>query len=218
MLLLSPQRAALAMGVQCRSPDGAGEEGLLEILRLLTPRVEAALNVLHLERNTWVDRFSIRPDEYTGDMPFRLGNGFLVPGSVTVQGITDSDGTAATPSEVDEEGGLVWFKGAVFSSSIDITYQSGFVVPEPPGTDGTVHPDRNYRVLQDVPDWISGVVANLLVTWMRNQQKVPSAPKEYGFLPTLNQQVLQDLRARIYERYMRRRHYLHFSLTTKLAA
>lgn len=198
MLLIKPSTASLALGTQCKTPTGVGDEALLDMLRLLTPRVEAALNVYSLARGQFTDYFKPPRNEYEFRLPFRLGNGFIV-GTPTIAGVTEPGAL-----RVNAEYGYVEVDGYLYDSKteIAITYTSGFLVPD---TSPEVHPDVAYRVAVGAPEWMEGVVADFLVSWRRNNLAQPQAPKEYGFLPTLNEAVNRDLHSRIYGRYMRQR-------------
>lgn len=198
MLLISPVTASLALGTQCKTPTGVGDEALLEMLRLLTPRVEAALNVGSLSRGQYTDYFAPPRDEYEFRLPFRLGNGFLAS-AVTVAGVQEPGALT-----VNAEYGYVEVDGYSYDSKTEIalTYTSGFAIP---ADDPQVHPDERYRVAIGVPEWIEGVIVDLLANWRRNNLLQPQVTKEYGFLPTLNESVNRDLHTRIYGRYMRQR-------------
>lgn len=200
MILVSPQSAALALGTQCKTPTGTGDEQLLEQLRLLTPRVAAALNVMSLSRGNFVDYFSFPSSYAASKVPFRLSNAFLV-GNVTVAGVQDAGAVT-----VDREMGTVTVDGfypdVENAREVSIAYTSGFAV----AADGpSVHANAQYRPGIGVPDWLEGIVSDFLMNWRRNQLAAPQVTKEYGFLPTLNLAVDKDLRARIYSRYMRQR-------------
>lgn len=218
MLLLSPTRAALALGTQCATPSGVGEEALLEALRLLTSRVEGALNVRTLSAVDCEDLFRAPMAAAERTLPFRLTNGFVDSDSVVVRNAYDSSGTAITkPYRVNaEEGTVMLTSGGAFygnsnSDPIIIEYSSGFQLPAAGASNPDVHADPNYRVAKDVPDWLSSIAYDFLVLWQRNKLQVPKVTKEYGFLPTLNEALIRDLHGLIYNRYQRPRAMHHWS-------
>lgn len=198
MLLINPASASLALGTQCKTPTGVGDEALLDMLRLLTPRMEAALNVYSLARGQYTDYFKPPRDEHEYRLPFRLSNGFLI-GTPTVVGVFEPGAIT-----VNTEYGYVELDGYSYDSRtpIAITYTSGFAVP---AASPQVHPDEKYRVAEGTPEWMEGVIADFLANWRRNNLMQPQVTKEYGFLPTLNEAVNRDLHTRIYGRYMRQR-------------
>ena len=200
MLLISPARAALALGTQCKTPTGVGDEALLEMLRLLTPRVEEALNVKSLARGVFTDYFAPPRDEYQYEQPFRLSNGFLLGSVAPVMAGVTEPGTFIT----DVEYGYIEVDGYTYDTKTEIafTYTSGFDIP-PAGPD--VHADPEFRIAIGVPVWIEGVIVAMLTNYRRNNIAQPQVGKEYGFLPTLNEAITRDLRSRIYGRYMRQR-------------
>lgn len=216
MLLIPAQRAAYALGTQCSSPSGAGDEAFLEQLRLLTPRMEAALEVRTLESTSAVDTFRSPQCAAERLLPFRLTNGFVDPDSVRVSGAYDSNGNTITvPHHVDEELGIVRLTDAISyytegGGSIRISYDCGFNIPAKGPNDTDVHADVAYRVAIGVPDWLSGLVVDALINWRRNNQATPQVTKEYGFLPTLNDAVLRDIKARLYGRFQRPRAMHHW--------
>ena len=214
MLLISPTRAANAIGSKCSLPDGTGDEQLLEMLRLITPHAENALGVLSLTRGSYTDTFDLPTTADGLKRQFRLTNSFIVPGSVVIAGVYTDDGTPVTaPELVDEDLGIVKVAPYYYGDDTErltITYQSGFAVPADAGPGDDVHSDINYRVLVGVPDNIAAAVSDMLINWRRNNISNPSAPKEYGFLPNINAAVTRDLKGYLYGRYLRPRDYLHF--------
>lgn len=210
MLLISPKRAAIALGSSCARSDGSGEEQLLEMLRSITPRAEAALNVDSLTRGAFIDTFQIRSPTRARYRSFRLANGFLTTAPITLVGITDGYGdTVSAPSMVDHLNGVVMVDAScIFSEFVQIAYSSGFEVPVRDASievDNPVHVEPDYRVLSGVPDALAGIVLTMLTNAYRNSLLIPRAPKEYGFLPTLNEAMRKELAARIYCWYMRPR-------------
>jgi len=217
MLLISPSRAALAIGSQCSNPDGTGDESLLEMLRLMTPKVEDALNVHSLTRGVFTDTFPAAYSKYDLSKRLRLANGFVVPGSVTIAGVFDDSGVPiTTPFSIDAENGIVGLPSAYYTDDteqVSVTYTSGFVVPEDTGPTDDVNVYPEYRVLVGIPDWMSGATVTMLMNWRRNNLNTPAASKEYGFLPTLNAALIRDLYGRLYGRYLRPRDHVFFPLS-----
>ena len=144
MILLSPTRAATAIGVQCKDQTGKGEEVLLELLLTLTARIAAALDVTDLTYGTYTDTFMVRTDRTTAvevNQPLRLARGFLTSPSVTITGADE-----AVVQDVDTEKGIVYLSslGWVDGLRLQVTYTAGFDVP-PPSPD--VHADPLYLSL-----------------------------------------------------------------------
>ena len=116
MLLIDPAVAALAIGAQCSGARAASDAPqLVEILNLITPRVEDALNVDSLARGAFVDRFYLpaMPDEtITPDMyaPLRLSNAFIdtTTASVVVSRVDETAVDQSTISRVDAKYGVVY--------------------------------------------------------------------------------------------------------------
>lgn len=203
MLLIHPVRLSLAIGTPCLTGDGSGVEGMLEQLRLLTPRVAAALDHSELDHGTFRDTFMAAEST---NLTVRLGNGHLTAGAVTLSGFYDTQGSEiVSPIRVDREYGFVYLGDARASDWATVTYQSGFAVPDDTGPTDDVHPDPLYRVGAGVPDWLQGIISDVFVSHQRNNKVQPAAPKEYGFLPTINEGLLRSLKSRIYGRYMRQR-------------
>lgn len=214
MLLISPTRAALAMGTQCRSATGVDEPATLEALRLITAMVEGVLEVETLSAVTQTDTFLFAIDRKL-PQTLRLTNGFLDSEEpVVIDGLSAYGLPLINPDAVNLPEGIIT-PVANQSASIagakgvfTVTYTSGFPIPAYiEGEDGTpnVHPDPEYRVAENVPDWIALIVVELLVMWRRTNNIPPQVTKEYGFLPTLNTASLNFLRSSIYRRYMRPR-------------
>lgn len=204
MLLLHPVRLCRAIGTTCPTGDGTGMEALLEQLRLLTPEVASMLNVRELRAGAFEDTFSLR-DRATRKV-FRLSNGFLQMTSMTLSGFYDTDGSpVTTPEFVNEEEGTVTVSFASRDDYVSIAYTSGFGIPEDLGTSDDVHENPAYRVGLNVPEWIEGIVTNAYVRLRRNAQLKPDAPKEYGFLPSLNDALKREIQTRLYGAYMRPR-------------
>lgn len=216
MLLLSPQRAALAMGTQCTRSDGVGDEQLLEQLRLLTPRIESVMGVRSLSRGAFVSSY-VGAERKPGKKAesFRLDNGFIVPGSVSILGLYGDGGSPITaPDRLDADYGIVYVDYTSCDAYVDIAYTSGFVIPDyvDASTTPGVHPDPNYRVLDGIPDSIAGTVAVFLSNAYRNLTRVPNIPKERGSLEFLNEAMRRELRARVYDAYLRPRDGVRFSI------
>lgn len=208
MLVMSPSEVTTALGANCGG--GAVEDldqTMVRILRLITPRLEGALNVESLTRQPFTDFF------YLSAMPrgcdpaqseLRLSNGFLVPGTISIidpNGATVLSGTDAD-DVCDMQKGVVnlssWQRG-----NYRVAYQSGFV----PGDDPDPKPDwfvEEDKVLQDVPDWMKGIVVHLVSIWYRSVPAQIKAPKDISYA-AVDQSLRRELYARVYEKYMRPR-------------
>jgi hypothetical protein len=208
MLLIPFPRALAALGIECKSPSGKGEDSTLEALSLLTTRVENLLNVGSLLFGSYTDTFRV-PAKEEQRFPFRLTNAFLQANSaVTVSGLYKSDGiTVAAAELVSLDKGLVWVEPYYATSGglVSITYQSGFSIPADDEDKEDVHPNPQFRVGSNVPLWLQEAVVQQLIRWRRNTLNSPSVTKEYGFLPSLNESNLRTIKGSIYDRYMRDR-------------
>lgn len=209
MLLVSPTDVATGIGAKCGgSAPSADDAAMLSVLRYITPRVEAALEVATLTRGSYVDHFALAPMPRS-DNPesiFLLSNGFIVPGTMVV---TDPEGLVAAGENVtgfNNEYGTVrlnsWRRG-VYS----VAYQSGFEF-EAPDPDSDADPES--AVLQGVPDWIKGIVVHLMVLWFRTAQVQPRVVKDLSY-GQVDSAIRRELYTRIYSRYMRPRVAVTFS-------
>ena len=205
MLLISPQTLASALGIPIRSPDGTGEDGLLEALRILTSRIEGMLSVGTLSRGTFEDTFYVPSLYEKKEVTLRLHNAFLTE---DVPVISSVDGVARelTIKRVDRTDGLVTLSGIYGTpAELEVQYVSGFTVPEDEGPEDMVHIRPEFRVAQDAPAWMEDVVTQAYVWWRRNTLANPGVTKEYGFLPSLNEATIRSMKAAVYNQYMRPR-------------
>lgn len=212
MLLIDPTEASTAIGVKCNGQQpGADNAQLILVLNYITPRVEDALNVASLIRGAFVDSFYLTGMNARSERPIarlRLSQGFLTTDAIT---ITDMDGLEIDPEAIeltDLEHGVIelntWEKGR-----LSVAYTSGFEptampVPVPEGFEA----DR--RVLQNVPDWIKGLVITLLVNWFRTTLVSPKLPQNVN-LEALDRMLRKEIYLRVYGRYMRPRVNCFFS-------
>lgn len=211
MLIIDPSKVAVAVGAKCggKTPD-SNDEQIITILNLILPRIEDAMNVASLVRGNFTDSFYLskpsrrqRADERER-IQLRLSNGYVDPTSIVVTG---SDGNAVaheivTVETSDAEFGIVnlssWERGAY-----RVAYTSGFKPSDPP-QDPPEGYDPNSRVLQNVPDWITGLAIDLVVQWWRTQNINPSVPKAASYA-ALDSALRRDIYVRVYGRYMRPR-------------
>jgi hypothetical protein len=194
MLLIDPAKALLAIDIKCAPTQTAGQDVLKEQIRLLTPKVAALLDMPGLEYATYRDTFKAPRGMYEPAYPFRLSYGFI-DGDVTMN-VTDP-----VDALVNNEYGTVQYTSYNWDGAyITAEYAAGFKVDE----DSDTNPD--YRLALDVPDWIQGAVVDALVVARRIVQQTPSLPEKWrGGLVALHQAVQDDLRHRIYGRFLRPR-------------
>lgn len=194
MLLIDPAKALLAMDVKCAPTQTAGQDTLKEQIRLLTPKVAALLDCEGLEYGTYRDSFLAPRGLYEPAYPFRLSRGF-VSGDVTMN-VTD-----AVDRLIDREHGTVRHTTYNWADAyLTAEYAAGFQTDP----DSDTNPD--YRVAIGVPDWIEGAVVDALVVARRIIQQQPSLPEKWrGSMIVLHQAVQDDLKHRIYGRYLRPR-------------
>ena len=216
MLILSTQRAAYAIGSSCTTLDGSGDPQLLESLLHMTSRVEAALEVRGLARKACTDTYDVVSFSrgLSGQRRgYRLSNMFLTDDPVTLSGMFDQYGEPiTTPELVDKELGVVYASPYSIFGTVSVAYTSGFTVAADVSTDDDIHANPNYRPGLLVPDALCAIATEFLVRWQRAALLTPKAPKEYGFLPTITDELMRDLRARINNRYQRPRANLEFPL------
>lgn len=191
MLLLSASEAAIAIGAKCSgsAPD-QDDPALVFILRMLTPRVEAACDVISLTRGMSSDELRV-PKAMTGAfderLVFRLSNAFLfIDDDENPLVITDPDGETLDMTEdedldikIDREKGLVsinkWIRGAY-----TIDYTSGFEAPDIPDTPPPGY-DHEDSVLIGIPDWMKSIVIAYLTQWYRAVAVSPRGNKDISY-------------------------------------
>lgn len=165
------------------------------------------MNVETLVRGTFTDKFYLTSNGQRSpcDRPLarlRLTNGQIVENSVVV---VDSNGdTVSTDAieDIDYKYGIVVLN--TFSrGAYRVNYDSGFE-PEPIPDDPPENYNPEYRVLQNVPDWIKGIAVDLFIQWTRSQRLALNLPKNVSYRP-LVEVLSKDLYTRIYSRYMRPR-------------
>lgn len=219
MLLISPQKAAQAIGMNCggSSPE-TDDPKMLQVLNYMTPRIEGALNVESLVRGDYVDHFYLAPmPRYTGDrrvQRLRLSNGFLVKDTALVTGPDGATYETDSLPNVDLEKGIIdlysWQRG-VYS----IAYTSGFEptpaleIPDPL-PDPYTPQDLDLRILQNIPTWMEAIAINVMLVWFRAGSAKPNFPKDISF-GQVSLLLQREILARIYEKYMRPRVDVMFS-------
>jgi hypothetical protein len=209
MILASPYSLAKALGASPSSLDGTGDEGLLEALLLLKPRTEGALGVKTLDHGNYEDTFDSLDTKGTADYQLLLGNAFLTGDPVVV---TETDGSTLVPTvlKVDRYLGVVTVARYGAPTSMKVAYTSGFAVPNDVDVNDAVHIDPRFRVGIGLPEFIAEATAQAYIFWRRNTLIAPGVTKEYGFLPTLNEATIRNLKGSIYSHYMRPRFGMKF--------
>lgn len=207
MLIIDPKVLAVAIGAKCGgSAPSADDEGMNTVLNLILPRIEDAMNVASLVRGSFTDHFFMGAptrNELISGRPaqLRLSNGLIDKTSLVV---TDANNNVLTTDVVslNDEYGIVevagWSRG-----HYAISYESGFE-PEPVPDPVPEGYNPNFRILQDVPDWIQGIAVDLVVAWWRTQKLSPSVPKNVAYA-ALDGAIRRDVYVRVYGRYMRPR-------------
>ena len=207
--LIDPIVAATAIGARCGSAPDPADEGLLNILSLLTPRVEDAMNVASLVYGETTDAFSLNRllvnsrTASNAPVELRLANGYLDAAVPVV--VTGPDGVEVDPTtyKVDRRYGMVSLTKFDIGE-YSVVYTAGFhPVPVDPE-----NPDAP-RVLQNTPDWIKGLVVTMLILWYRTMVMAPKAPQGFRF-DAIIQPILRDLAQRVVGRYNRPRQLVEF--------
>lgn len=208
--LIDPIVAATAIGARCGSQPDPADEGLLNILSLLTPRVEDAMNVASLLYGESTDTFTLNRllinSRIASGSPIelRLANGYL-DAAVPVA-IIGPDGLEVDPSTytVDRRLGMVSLNSDFQQGEYNVVYSAGFrptaVDPEAPDAP---------RVLQNVPDWIKGLLVTMLTLWYRTTVLSPKIPVGYRF-DAIVAPLFRDLAVRVTNRYNRPRQLVEF--------
>lgn len=214
MLLISPAKAAAAIGAKCGgSAPTTDDLEFLQLLRYMTPRVEAALNVDTLTLGVFNEhvRLPAQPGFNFNSIAYllppqaeiRLRNGFVVPDSMT---LLDPYGIAVdlnTVAKIDREKGVVYLDTWVYGR-YTIEYQAGFEEQEEPLNT----PDGGWiaedKVLVGIPDWIEALVVAYLTLWYRSVYLAPKIPKgqRTGWLTDA---LVKETMSRLYTKYERPR-------------
>lgn len=208
MLLMSASEAATAIGAKCGAGSITSDDPvLLQVLGYITTRIEAALDVKSLERGWHVDKFDLleMPPRSYGSGPkvqLRLSNGFLAPDSLVLLDPKGEEVEFSAQEGVGNDYGIVTLRSWV-AGTYEASYVSGFE-PEALPTSPPVGYDPDSRVLQNVPAWMKGIVANYLVLWFKTVQMQPKVSKELSYTGILNG-LRREVHAWVYGKYMRPR-------------
>ena len=208
MLLMSASEAASVIGAKCGSGAVTSDDPvLLSVLDFITSRVEEALNVQSLVRGAHTDKFvlpamSVAQQLARTNRMLRLSNGFLAQDSLT---LLDPNGEVV---EFDDRGGVEHAYGIVnlprwIEGVYTAEYVSGFEPEEIPASPPTGY-DPDKRVLQNVPAWMKGIVANYLVLWFKTTQLQPKVSKDLSYTGVLNG-LRREVYAWVYGKYQRPR-------------
>lgn len=219
MLLMNASAAAQAIGGKCggSSPD-SDDPQLIDILKMLTPKVEAALNVDSLTLTEHTDRFHLTDmPEFNGargasdrTITLRLNNGFLSIDEESPVTITAPDGTVLDMDEddsldidVDPLKGTItlnkWIRGVY-----TVEYTAGFAVPTLPDPIPSEAYDADARVLIGIPDWMRTIVVGYLVNWYRVMYINPRANKDLSYAQVADA-LMRSLHSAVYNKYQRPR-------------
>lgn len=221
---MSPSEAALLIATKCGgSAPSSDDAQLLSILKALTHRLEAALNVESLPQVTTVDKFDLL------EMPpysshhlvqtriagMRLTNAFLAADSTT---ILDPDGVEVEADDIysiDRNYGIVtlssWERGIY-----TVTYTAGYA-PETAPDPAPEGYDADARVLQGIPEWMKAIVVHFLVAWFRTVFLAPRVNKDMSYEGQMRA-LWVETRNWVYSKYQRPRASLTFPFDSTVTA
>lgn len=196
--LIDPAKVALAIGARCAGNITSDNEQMLQLLDMLLPRIEDAMNVGYLTYGESTDTFALELPR-TGNVKrkavLRLTNGYVDAATVV---ITDPNGDPVTDYKLGTILGTVELPSTWLAGEYTVVHSAGFHLPDPlPEV-----PDP--AILTGVPAWIEGLVTVLAVSWFRSLAIAPKAPLGFRF-GELMAPLRQEIYTRIYSRYQRPR-------------
>lgn len=214
MLLMSPGEASLSIGAACAGSCPEQEDpGLVQILALLTPKVEASLNVGTLTRGDFTDIFDLpRMPAYVEyerrSISLRLTNGFLTADPTDLV-ITDYAGRELDDTtypgieiRVRRDLGTIELDKWIYGK-YTVEYVAGFE-PEDPPSPAPAGYNADRRVLQGIPDWMKAIVVQYLTQWYRTTVITPKLPKDAS-LEFVANMIYRSIQASVYGVYQRPR-------------
>lgn len=212
--LISPTRAALAINAKCGGSVSAEDTALLEVLDMLLPRVEAAMNVASLTYGETTDTFTLEHQVPRADarkaVKLYLSNGYLTISEDAPLVITDPNGVELETDEysVNLRYGYItiptWLEG-----DYTVSYYAGFTASE--ADDEVDPPVLSY--FENVPKWIEGVVVVLLTMWYRTMPKSLTLPENIAYRDLMHA-LYRELVTRIYQSYQRPRDNMEFAVSS----
>lgn len=202
MILVAPSTVAAAISMKCGGAAPAdSDETFLNVLSVLTARIEDMLNVDTLSYGEFLDYFDIA---YAGKQKLLLRNGFLVPDD-PVSAVIDPYGNKVDPGvyDIDKNYGVIALDTGLTVGRYSVQYESGFKVTKATGV------DPQYHVALNTPTWMVGIIDTIMLSWFRNIQASPRVPKEISLF-ALNSALNREVYSRLYMRYMRPRSQVQF--------
>lgn len=193
MMLVDPVKVAQALGMQTNGGSGSLDLTMLKaIIERVQPGVEASMNVATLRRVSCVDTFDVT--QTGAEVIFRLSNGYLDKGSVTVNG--PSVGSLL----VDARLGTVRMTASA-RGRYTVAYQSGFEV------------DTTSDVATGVPPDVEGFIFPATTLWLRATLLTPKMPGIQGIsIEQLTIPLIREIGKRIFGAYHRPRAGVEWSI------
>lgn len=210
--LMNPSAASLALGASCGASLSAADPGLLGVLALLLPRVEAAMNVDSLIYGETTDTFTLEHQIPRADarkpVQFLLSNGYLTISEDAPLVVTDPNGDVVSSDDysVNTRFGYItlpsWLEG-----DYTVSYYAGFTASE--ADDEAEPPVPAY--FENVPKWIERLVITLLTIWYRTMPKGLSVPENVSYGAIMDA-LYRELISNIYQSYQRPRANMQFAV------
>lgn len=179
-------RGLAANGNCCDSPSGPAYVTLQSAART---RIEEALNIAHLLRGVWVDRFRIPHTLANRPVTLRLSNAFIDDRESVVISVSGAEEPVAV-EDVDTRLGLV--TATLPAGLVSVKYTSGF----PVGSADT-------KKFEHTPEWMQTIALAAIRSWVLATAS-GAQPKDIS-LGQLTAAIRHELSTRIYGRYDRPR-------------
>ena len=200
-ILRDPEEVAQRIGLNVNGKSPAPNEPKFRaMLENATTRIRNALST-PLELANRVDFFELGADLRRNNETFRLGAGFVQPGTVVV---TDPYGNPVNSERfrVNYELGTVTVTRPC-QGEWKVAYTSGFAATA-----------ADPAIYQEVPDWIVELVDMAALAWVRIMfaDKVPDSVSYNALMNA----IYRDLASRVYSRYDRPRSPAHFPVHSEV--
>ncbi len=210
--IMNPDEAAIAFGAKCGTSIKGADEGLLQVMALMLPKVEDAMNVASLTYGETTDTFRLSGPVpcYDAREPAQLylSNGYVVISEDAPLVITDPNGNILTTVdyEIDKRYGIVTLSSWLIGK-YTISYFAGFTASEE-DLDATPEVQSYF---EDVPEWIKGLTVVFLSLWYKSISKSLTLPQNvrYGELIA---PLYAEIQTRLYMRYQRPRANMEFPI------